>query len=664
MSATDTHSDARSPQLALPRPEWIELRNFTLYRRCREVRADFSNGVFCLAGANGLGKSTFLSALNFAITGVVLPPPGGTRFLGADDLYQNALNYSANHFDGRISSADHELAEVELQMSVGQRRYTLVRGMFASEGLRSLILEEEDGTRHAFDGAAFDDGKRHRRYEEALLSDTGLQDFSQLVFLQLMVLTFDEQRRLLFWDDRVTQSALFIAFGVSAEQARAAEELLRQYDRADSRMRNLQWQVTGVRKQLEALLSVVEDGESNDDDTARGHERLLEQATTAAEQLDRAEAAASDSAVRMADAASQLREAQAEYERLYEKRLDTHRQAATHPIIVQTLGDDVCAICGSSEDHVAYVVRESLADAHCPLCNSELAEPIAKSADALADLEKVGKRIAKLERLLDDLRQGLDRHRDEVDTTEARLRELQRNLEGFRRKNSLALARISAEGGAVEGAAQGLQDQIASLLERKDQERKRRASAKRELTGLQRDLMEAYSRVEGDFVPRVTDLAQRFLGVPLEVDLERRGTDMRLRLALADSNRRAPDELSESQRFFVDIALRMALAQQMSSSNHPACMYIDTPEGSLDIAYEARAGSMFAGFVEDGNQLIMTANINTSKLLHKLASTCGREHMQLLRMTEWTYLSDVQQEAEGAFQSAYGEIEESLESGG
>jgi hypothetical protein len=102
----------------------------------------------------------------------------------------------------------------------------------------------------------------------------------------------------------------------------------------------------------------------------------------------------------------------------------------------------------------------------------------------------------------------------------------------------------------------------------------------------------------------------------------------------------------------------------MSSTQHPACMYIDTPEGSLDIAYETRAGSMFGDFVKSGNQLIMTANINTSELLHRLASICGQERMQLLRMTEWTYLSEVQQDAEGLFERAYGEIEEKLESGG
>jgi DNA repair exonuclease SbcCD ATPase subunit len=651
-------------QLMLPLPERVVLRNFTLYRRRREVSAQFDRGVFCLAGANGLGKSTFLSALNFAITGVVLPPAGGTRFLGADDLYQNALNYAGTYFDGRISAADHDLAEVELQMRVGRRRYTLTRGMFAPSGLRSLTIEDDDGSVDAFDDPAFDDTERHRLYQDELLSDSGLEDFSQLVFLQLLILTFDEQRRLLFWDDRVTQAALFIAFGVSAQEARTAEELLRQIDRADSLVRNLQWQATGVRKQLEALVSVAQGDGDADARTAVEHERLQQQALAAADRVSRAEDAAGDTAVRIADRSARLRAARARYDAIYADRLLSRRHARSHPVVVATLTNHLCAICGSADSEVSSRIKGQLAAGHCPLCESVLPPPSGDDDELLAELRGVGEQIVVLEGELADGEKALIRHREIVEVAEAQLRGLQRDLEGFRQENTMALARSSLQGRAVEEATEGLQSQINALLARKEEQRQRRGHAQMQLADLQEGLVEAYVRVEGAFVPRFTDLAYRFLGVPLEIDIERRGSDIRLRLALADSDRRAPDELSESQRFFVDIALRMALAQQMASAEHPACMYIDTPEGSLDIAYESRAGSMFGSFVEGQNQMLMTANINTSELLGQLAATCGPERMRLLRMTEWTYLTEVQQQAEGLFERAYASIEEKLEHGG
>ena len=165
-------------------------------------------------------------------------------------------------------------------------------------------------------------------------------------------------------------------------------------------------------------------------------------------------------------------------------------------------------------------------------------------------------------------------------------------------------------------------------------------------------------------MPRFTLLAREFLGLDLDVKFETVNNKVRLVLNIMNNPRNAPDTLSESQRFFVDIALRMALAQHISAPGEFGTLYIDTPEGSLDIAYESRAGKMFGTFVERGHQLIMTANINTSQLLLKLAETCGSQHMKLLRMTEWTSLSDVQVAAEDMFDQAYNAIEAALESGG
>ena len=72
-------------------------------------------------------------------------------------------------------------------------------------------------------------------------------------------------------------------------------------------------------------------------------------------------------------------------------------------------------------------------------------------------------------------------------------------------------------------------------------------------------------------------------------------------LSLEDQARARSNDVSESQRFFLDIALRMALAEFMSPDG--ATLLIDTPEGSLDITYEARAGQMFSDFAARGNAI-------------------------------------------------------------
>ena len=102
----------------------------------------------------------------------------------------------------------------------------------------------------------------------------------------------------------------------------------------------------------------------------------------------------------------------------------------------------------------------------------------------------------------------------------------------------------------------------------------------------------------------------------------------------------------------------MALAEFISATN--ATLLIDTPEGSLDITYEARAGDMFSNFANRGNVILMTANLRSSALLRRLAEKQKRTNMQVERMTDWTDLSEVQREEEQLFVEAYEEIERAL----
>ena len=72
---------------------------------------------------------------------------------------------------------------------------------------------------------------------------------------------------------------------------------------------------------------------------------------------------------------------------------------------------------------------------------------------------------------------------------------------------------------------------------------------------------------------------------------------------------------------------------------------------------------MFATFAGHGDQIIMTANVNTSQLLKRMAARCGHPGMKLVRMTEWTTLSDVQSEEEALFTEAFNAIEAALDAG-
>ena len=97
-----------------PKIESVVINNFSLYsinNKPTKIKEDINDGVFCLAGANGLGKTTFLSILNYALTGIVLEP--NRNVLSPDEIIKNNKIFTERYFKGRIKADYSESAEVE-----------------------------------------------------------------------------------------------------------------------------------------------------------------------------------------------------------------------------------------------------------------------------------------------------------------------------------------------------------------------------------------------------------------------------------------------------------------------------------------------------------------------------------------------------------------------
>ncbi len=205
---------------------------------------------------------------------------------------------------------------------------------------------------------------------------------------------------------------------------------------------------------------------------------------------------------------------------------------------------------------------------------------------------------------------------------------------------------------------------MLEFLNKKKEKYNERDEYHKEYLKLQRKLERSYVAVEQEFVPLFKKLANLFIGIDLDIRMDTSqsvvNSGLFLTLEMKGAVRRSDYQFSESQKFFLDIALRMALSQYLSPAENSSTLFIDTPEGSLDIAYESRAGKMFAQYVNSNNKIIMTANINTSMMLINLAKECGEGRMTLHRMTTWAELSEVQLEESNLFNYAYNEIEKNM----
>lgn len=652
-------------KLVFPRVSRLKLKAFSLYTLQQNLDIEIPRGVFCLAGANGLGKSTFLAAVNFGLTGFV--PDPSRPYRSTDEYYKlhrNKLNFTETFFSGRIAEFDRDDAEITLDLCVGDERVRITRGIFSPSGLIEFSPIEALGVETHHEDA--DGLEIERDYQKWITNKIGLENFEQFAFLQHMVLTFDESRHLLMWDPAALNEALFLAIGTDPQRAAQATRLRQGMNKAGSRARNLQFQVNNVVQRLNIIHETL-GGDSDDDiglnlDEIRARYESLEDLVQAQQQkLHLKQGELRDFELARARASAKLSSLREDYNRAFSVHLSQRSRIEHHPIVAATLSENECAVCGA--DGVSRAVQKSIEQGLCPLCGTHL--PESSDADSFALLQSIDKNIALAKADRDTAAAAMTRLSNEVDAASTKLEALKAELKQFEAANRKALLALETGGAnSVADTIKRLRDERRELLAQRKEKYAERDAKLQKLLKLQDELKKDYAVAENEFVPLLQSLARAFLGVDLIVRaIVSEGVStvgFSLELEMRGSTRRGTFQLSESQRFFLDIALRMALAQYMFSEEGEGALFVDTPEGSLDIAYEARAGEMFAKFTEGGAHLIMTANINTSQLLRRLALVCRRERMTVHRMTSWTELSDVQIAEETLFEGAYDAIEEAL----
>lgn len=634
-----------SPPLSLPIPGNLVLQNFSLYRNRRTIKVTFDEGVFCLAGANGLGKSTFLTTLNYAITGLVADPD--RKFVSLNEYYRHTSPYARMYFAGRVLNTDREVASVRIMMLVADRTYELERGFFEPESLRYLRITDPAGVVVEHDETQ-SDADRNAAYKWHVVADSGLAHFEQLVFVQHFLVTFDERRRLLLWDDETIEQALLLAFGVAPEKAQQADDWRRKAERLESQARNQQYQATTALARITDLRTRVATEEDAVDESFAQLEREHEALTG---QLARLTSDLSAASVSDAEAQALLVSAEQAYEEAFSLLL--RPEPRHHPVVVDALQTDVCGVCAI--DGARERIQTRLDAGTCPLCGAGVGDDDHAPGDSLdaADGRLADARASAT--AASARRAELAAERADV---ERRLAALDAEVDFGLPESLLPAGEVTTA--AVRGLIRQYEREAADAKQRRTEYRARRDEFRRLLAPVARELAQRYAEAEEHFVPQFRALAHSFLGLDIDVYLHQTAGRPRLVVSVEGSERRSQDQLSESQRYFLDIALRMALVQHIAGGLHPGCLYIDTPEGSLDISYEARAGNMFADFVTAENRLIMTANINTSRLLRALAFACGAARMKIVRMMEWTRLSEVQAEGEELFEEALTELNQAL----
>ena len=641
--------------MTLPKINKIVIENFSLYRQRQRIELDVPRGVLCLAGANGLGKSTFISILSYAMTGIVVRPDIDFKSLSSIPAFvKRTEGFSDSYFDGRVDERDRDIACVYVNFSLGECEYSVRRSFFDTSDLIDFSRVDANGN-----GTVNADLPLLTQYTSFFIKDAGLSSFDQYVFLQTYVMTFDESKKLLFWDEDVMNRLMYLFFSISPEIAQKADTLRKNIKRYESNMRNLQWDVSKMEKRLTRLSTngILTEEEAHEIEQVCDNEAKInlsiEMEMNRQQEIN---ANLKEIKLHLDGVVLKLHDLRSQYEEVFGSLYDRKVSVESNAKIQDLLKKIIVLLTDNEDADISELVSAMRAEIVTAIRHTRVSDEKAK----LEQLKIFDSQMMLLKATSSELDNKYHRLLNEQSDSQKRIMKLNENLAQYRKENEVFLRKKDC----IKETEQ-IRQEIAALKMHIQERKKEKAEAERlrnesqhELKPLEDEMKRLFTSVAKTFVPTFREYARSFIGLDIDIDLRDVNGMASLVINVNGSDRRSRFQLSESQQYFLDIALRFSLIECTKSKN--TFMLIDTPEGSLDIAYENRAGKMFSDFVDRGYNVIMTANINTSQLLLRLAERCGKDKMKVERMTDWTILTQVQQEEQNIIENAYDKIEEEL----
>ncbi|EKO3982620.1 AAA family ATPase [Vibrio fluvialis] len=639
--------------IKLPLLKAVNLDGFAIYKkRNGRVNLDINKSVYCLAGANGLGKSTLLTAIIFGLCGFLRKRT--QERIAQEKRRPSGEKYAKEYFEGRVGEADKSGAKISLKFRIGKYLYSLQRAIF-TKGIEDLVIVDTESDTVIYNNDGQSAKKKLEDYESNIANHTRLKSFDRFAFLIQHVLAFDEEHHLLFWDKEALEDALFTCIGLDPQLTGLAVSLRNELSKIDSKRRNLQY----AKSQMEKVLRASQQFYENVDDIVIDKELLRslqdELDNLKQEQKDKQSEIDTENSL-LAQHTHQKMLLEREYQSLFEKMTANNVAIPFELELKQSVESQKCFCCGSKESTAISTIKSKLEENQCAICGSDVAEGGFEKLDELSnELAKLDSYIAEINSKIKNSSMKIERLMKEVNEISEEEKKVVVNITHLCPSSELAAQALDGSSpiSSMKSKLEAFDEKRVAL----DQDKNR---ISKDYNQCLKELESKYLLIENQFVPLFKKLAEQFIGMQVSISLVRpkspNSKKSMLEIAIEGASRLVEHQLSESQRFFIDIALKMSLIQFCTGESENVSMLLDTPEGSLDIAYESKVGEMFALFIKHNKSLFITANLNSSELLKRLALKCTKEQMHLERMIDWADLSSVQKQEEDLFNRAYSDI--------
>jgi len=592
------------------------------------------DGPYVVLGGNGLGKTTLMQAVVYALAG------------GLDDKTEEikSLRWSSGYFSGRLNSNQITRAQVEVDFKLGKHAISVRRGF---KGSNVVAVREGRG--------GWIENDAPSKLAELLRDHGGYLDMSDFTFVVHRLLYLPESRRLIAWDTDA-QIRLLMLLNQDIAVERDFREQRAQLKLLDSKKRHFRVALNNASKELARLLEYDHEAEETDEEDSgtnaeAGEEDGERRLPALVAELQGASRRRTDADRRAKSVAGDLSRVSARID-ILRQEIETAEAGLVANFLAETereqnlalaklVENAICPACGQRHVGLADLARKHVLDHKCVLCGSDESQTrnpgLAKFQDELEQLlgqQQAFEEVVRLARAesdnLHELELNLQLQVNEVRYKQPVVAMLERNLPQMTADNLKALKK-TLEDNEADAAAQ-IETIRAKLADEYDDFR-------RKMDLRMESLHASYTR-----------FATAFLGLPCELDEIGQGGLLDLKLFVprfADVVRPQADSCSEAQRFFLDIAFRMALIDAACGEHGTATFFCETPETALDMSYVRNVVSMFSAFAEKRHNILLTANVQTAGIAEKLLARIAKKDRpkHIVNLLDYGQLTTVQRDA-------------------
>jgi len=631
-----------SHPIYLPTLKSIQIRDFSLYPDGLDFKYDFVKGVNLIIGGNGIGKTTFVNLIKYGLIGLYKKDFAYLRTYKGRKI-ENRIQLPEDYFFSRMDPAfpKNENALVMLTFQLNETTFKVKRQ------LRSIILEEvlvrDGGEPYSLKGETILQSKYERleeeqkkkylqyKYEAEVAKAANVYNFDDFIFFVNEILTFDESHRTILWDeeDNSIQERLSSKYFNDPDMDNRREQARRQSMYYDSLSRHNSEDIraiTNVIKQIEANKATDRNVKTSLGDIQKLKNQIAKQKKklvsiySEREKLVNQQRVHHEERNRTSLAHDDIQNRIHQIESKSAKLLWTQLNPKYDLYLESGRRNQICPMCNQDllENQAAKVLSNGR---ECFLCHQEIRKidptkdetiQLQKELDSLARIrQNTELQILKSEKQVEKL----DKEYSDVNETIFELAQQLRTIEH-------SLNRETGKKDSFE--LQAMMNEIRKLDQKKEENEARSREEEELANSISNKMDEENSKITRELSQIFATFAGQFLRMDASLTYDDFG-DERGRRFVPVINGRArltEDELSESQRFFVDHSYRMSLLHFFYQK--PTFFMCETPDSSLDISYERNAAEVFLRFLTRPNVLIITSNINNSEFLDHIISKSTR----------------------------------------